>query len=202
MRARRLQEVFCRSESRRTLRAAKLDERHLLSFLTTVHHFLFLRPPHSWIHGPRFFLDLIKTRKWRTQFVFFRRCHRWVSEATVVVISETASINIIFAFSQHWGFHYFIWPMARESHCRSSSFHRSRWGNLYRCGLWHWQYILNLQYLLSSACWLLFFLHYDSKFFFSLSLRLVPATVTFIIFAQLVSYWGRKKKHTLAWMFK
>ena len=35
-----------------------------------------------------------KTRKWRRQFVFFRRCHRWVSGATVVVMSETASIII------------------------------------------------------------------------------------------------------------
>ena len=34
-----------------------------------------------------------KTRKWRRQFVFFRRCHRWVSGATVVVMSETASIK-------------------------------------------------------------------------------------------------------------
>ena len=54
-----------------------------------------------------------KTRKCEKQFVFFRRCHRWVSGATVVVMSESASINIIFAFSQRWGFHYFIWPTAR-----------------------------------------------------------------------------------------
>ena len=35
------------------------------------------------------------------------------NRATVVVMSETASINIIFAFSQRWTFHYFIWPTAR-----------------------------------------------------------------------------------------
>ena len=46
----RLQEVYCRFEISRTLRAAK-DERYLLSCLTTVHHSLFLRPHHSWIHG-------------------------------------------------------------------------------------------------------------------------------------------------------
>ena len=46
MRARRLQEVNCRFEIRRTLRAAK-DERHLLSSLMTVDHSLFLRPHHS-----------------------------------------------------------------------------------------------------------------------------------------------------------
>ena len=44
-----------------------------------------------------------------------------VSGATVVVKSETASINIIFAFSPRWGFHYFIWPIAQEIHRRSSS---------------------------------------------------------------------------------
>ena len=34
--------------------------------------------------------------------------------ATDVVMSETTSINIIiFAFSQRWGFHYFIWLTAR-----------------------------------------------------------------------------------------
>ena len=51
-----VQEVYCRFEIRRTLRAAK-DERQLLSCLTTVRHFLFLRPHHSWIHGD-FVLDL------------------------------------------------------------------------------------------------------------------------------------------------
>ena len=48
MRARRLQGVYCRFEIR-ILRAAK-DERHLLSCLTTVHHCLFPRPHHGWIH--------------------------------------------------------------------------------------------------------------------------------------------------------
>ena len=33
----------------KTLRAAK-DERHLLSCLTTFHHYLFLRRHHGWIH--------------------------------------------------------------------------------------------------------------------------------------------------------
>ena len=56
-----------------------------------------------------------KSRKWRRQFVFFQPCHRHlrVSWATVVVMLETTTINIIFAFSQRWGFHYFIWPTAR-----------------------------------------------------------------------------------------
>ena len=58
MRARHLQEGFYKKytavlEIRRTLRAAK-DKRHLLSCLTTVHHCLFLRPHHSWIHGEIF----------------------------------------------------------------------------------------------------------------------------------------------------
>ena len=33
-------------------------------------------------------------------FETFRRCHRWVNGATVVVMSEAASINITFAFQQ------------------------------------------------------------------------------------------------------
>ena len=40
-------------------------------------------------------------------------------------------------------------------------FHRRGWGDLYFCGLWLWRY-LSVQCLLSSAYWLLFFLHYDS----------------------------------------
>ena len=80
--------VYCRYEIRRTLRAAK--DRFMEKFM-------------------RF-----KTRKWRRQSVFFRSCHRWVGGATDVVMSETGSINvIIFAFSQRWGFHFFIWPTAR-----------------------------------------------------------------------------------------
>ena len=35
------------------------------------------------------------------------------NRATVVVMSETASINVIFAFSQRLSFHYLIWPTAR-----------------------------------------------------------------------------------------
>ena len=51
------------------------------------------------------------------KFVFFRRCHRrWVGGATVVVMSETpASINIIFVFSQRWGFYYSFGYCKRES---------------------------------------------------------------------------------------
>ena len=108
-----------------------------------------------------------KTRKCRRQFVFSRRCHQWVSGAIVVVMSETTSINIIFAYSQRLGFHYFTCPIARESHRGSSSSvsSRSGWGNLYLCFLWQWRYILNLQSLLSLACWLLFFLPMIRKLF-------------------------------------
>ena len=82
------QEVYCCFETRRTLRAAKDEDTYLPSCLMTVHHFLFLRP--QWLAG---FIEKFlrfKTRKWRRQFVFFQRCHRWASGATVVV--ETALI--------------------------------------------------------------------------------------------------------------
>ena len=68
-----------------------------------------------------------KTRKWRRQFVPFRRCHRWASGATVVVMSETANICFLSFFHLH---------IARES-CRCArGLHRSRWGNLCFCSLW------------------------------------------------------------------
>ena len=75
-----------------------------------------------------------KTRKWRRQFVFFRQCHRWASGATVVVMSETPNINIIFASSQRWDFHNFIWILQeRVVVALLRRLHRSRWGNLYFC---------------------------------------------------------------------
>ena len=75
-----------------------------------------------------------KTRKWRRHFVFFRHCHRWVSGATVVVMSETANINIIFASSQRWDFHNFIWILQETvAIALLRRLHRSRWGNLYLC---------------------------------------------------------------------
>ena len=37
-----------------------------------------------------------KTRKWRRQFVLFRRCHRWASGATVAWMSEIANICFFF----------------------------------------------------------------------------------------------------------
>ena len=46
-------ESYCRFEIRKMLWAAK-DERHLPSCLVTVHHFLFLRPHHGWIHKELF----------------------------------------------------------------------------------------------------------------------------------------------------
>ena len=64
--------------------------RHLLSCLTTVHHCLSLRPHHSWIHGESF--EIYNPKMKRGQFVFFRRCHYWVSGPTVAVMLETASI--------------------------------------------------------------------------------------------------------------
>ena len=76
----------------------------------------------------------------------------------------------IFAFS-----HFFIWILQeRVIVALLRGLHRSRWGNLYFCGLLLWRY-LSVQCLLFSPCWLLFFLHYDSLTFFSPTLRLAPA---------------------------
>ena len=53
--------------------------------------------------------------------------------------------------------------------------HRSRWGNLYLCGLWLLWWYLSIQCFFFSACQLLFFLYYESSTFFSLTSRLLPA---------------------------
>ena len=140
MRARRLQEAFPRSilpfwnqentsSSQRWKTLAKVLKRLFIivcSWDSIIAGFMekFLR---------------FKTRKWRRQF-------RWVSGATVVVMSENDIISIIFAFTQRWSFHYFIWPTAR----------------VIVALLRRWRYVLNLQSLLSSASWLLFVSHNDS----------------------------------------
>ena len=114
MRARRLQEAFSRSilpfwnqeNASSSQRLKTLAKVFLRLFIIAC----------SWDLIIAGFMDKFlrfKTRKWKRQFVFFRRYHRWVSGATVVVMSEAVSINIIFAFSQRWSFHYFIWPTAR-----------------------------------------------------------------------------------------
>ena len=95
MRARHLREGFYKKYTAvLEIRREPFEQReirHLLSCLTTVHHCLFLRPHHSWIHGESF--EIYNPKMNREQFVFFRRCHRWVSGPTVVVMLETASIK-------------------------------------------------------------------------------------------------------------
>ena len=118
----RFREVYCRFEIRRTLWAAK-DERHLLRLFIDCSSVCFWDPIIAEFMEKFLWF---KARKWRRQFVFFRRCYRWVSGATVVVMSETASINIIFAFSQRWSFHYLIWPTARVIVALLRRLHRSR----------------------------------------------------------------------------
>ena len=154
--------------------AAK-DERHLLSCLTTVHHILRLH--HGWIYEE---IVEIKTGKWGRQFVFFRTLpsisewrHSWSDV-------ENCQYLLLFIIS----FWYCKRCVVIALLCR---LRQSRWGNLYFCGLWLWRY-LSVQCLLSSACWLLFFLHYNSQTFFPLTSRLVPAMdcfhyVIYIIFA-------------------
>ena len=54
-----------------------------------------------------------------------------VGGATVVVMSEAASINIAFAFQQRWAFHYFIWPTARVIVALLRRLHRSQVKEVY-----------------------------------------------------------------------
>ena len=141
-----------------TLRAAK-DERHLLSCLTTVHYspiafswdpiiagfmekFLRIKPENE--GGNLFSFDAAIADGWVEPQLL------WCRKLPVLMY------NICF-FSA-LGFSLFIFGLLQERVIVAllRRLHRSRWGNLYLCGLWHWRYILNLQSLLSSACWLFF----------------------------------------------
>ena len=86
IRARRYREVYCRFEIRRTLRAAK-DERHLLSCLMNVHHCLFLRPHHCWIHREH---CEIENQKMKEAICFL---------PTLTSMSETTSTKILLFLS-------------------------------------------------------------------------------------------------------
>ena len=86
IRARRYQEVYCRFEIRRTLRAVK-DERHLLSCLMNVHHCLFLRPHHCWIHREH---CEIENQKMKEAICFL---------PTLTSMSETTSTKILLFLS-------------------------------------------------------------------------------------------------------
>ena len=104
LRAWRLQEAFprsiyCRLEIWRTRRAAKY-KRHLLSCLMTVHHCLFLRLDHSWIHGE---IVEIYNPKMKLAICFLSTLPsmgEW-SHSCCDVGNCQYQLNIIFAFSQH-----------------------------------------------------------------------------------------------------
>ena len=101
----------------------------------------------SWLDSWRNFWDLRPENEGDNLF-FFRHCHRWASGATVVVVSEAANINIIFASSQRWDF------MILYGYCKRES------SSLFFVGLI--VVVEEIYTSVSSACWLLFFLHYDS----------------------------------------
>ena len=98
-----------------------------------------------WFQRMYAFSFFFRLRRLQTFAAFFR----WVSGATVVVMSETsASINIIFVFFSALGFLLFIWILQEGVIVALlRRLHSSRWGNLYLCGLWQWRYILKLQYI-------------------------------------------------------
>ena len=124
---------------------------------------------------------------WLRRFQAFAAIFRWVSGATVVVMSETpAIINIIFVFSQRWGFYYSFGYCRRES---SSLFFVGfgRWGNLYLCGVWQWRYILKLQYIrfpFFSLLTVVFLTPWFVNFFFTF---FIASTTTYGHFHQNVS---------------
>ena len=147
---------------RSSLRAAN-DERHL-TVVERVHHGLFLGSHHGWIHEE---ILSLKTWKWWRELVFFRRCHRWAGQCVWyghvhVYRSEWSHSccdvgKMPFAFSQHWGFHNFVWILHwRVVVVLPRQLHRNRQGIVRLGGLWPSQY-LSVQRLLSLACSLLSF---------------------------------------------
>ena len=147
----------------------------------------------------------IKTRKWRRKFVFFRRCQQWVSGATVVVMPETtASIkyNICF-FCQRWGFYYSFGYCKRDQVIVAllRRLQRSRWGNLYLCGLWQWRYIRNLQYI-RFAFFSLLTVVFLALWFVNFFLTFVKASTTSYGYFHYVSYGIFAHWFSLKQMFK
>ena len=141
----------------------------------TVDHSLFLR---LIIAG---FMEKIlrfKTQKWRREFsVFSWRCHRWVSGASVVyLLILSAGVFIIsFGLLQESSSLFFVGfiVVVKEIYTTLA------------CDIGDTFWTYNLCFLqLADRC---FSLHYDSKTFFSLSLRLVPATDTFIMLVMVFS---------------
>ena len=146
----------------------------------------------------------IKTRKWRRKFVFFRRCQQWMSGATVVVMPETtASIKYNICFFSALGFLLFIWILQeRVIVALLRRLHRSRWGNLYLCGLWQWRYILKLQYIRFAFFNLLtvvFLTPWFVNFFFTF---FKASTTTYGHFHQNVSYGIFADRFSLNQIFK
>ena len=148
-----------------SLRSAN-DGRHLTAG-ERVHHGLFLRPHHGWIHGE---ILSLKTWKWN-----------WFSLDAVIDGPANVCGTGAFMFTGASGA-----TVVDAANCPSLFFsaalpdrlHRNRQGIVRFCGLWLWQY-LSVQRLLSSTCWLLSFLHCDLWTF--CDFLQVPGTIVFIM---------------------
>ena len=144
-----------------------------------------------------------KTRKWRRQFVFFRRCHRWVSGATVVVMSETPSsikYNICFFLSS--GVFIIHLDIVREIESSSPFFvgFKVVVEETYTSGLWQSRYILNLQYI--SAFFSLLTVVFLALWFVNFVLTVVKASTTSYGYFHYVSYGIFAHWFSLNQMFK
>ena len=122
---------------RSSLRAAN-DERHL-TVVERVHHGLFLGPHHGWIHGE---ILSLKTWKWTVidglaNVVRARSCLLERVEPQLLWCRK-----LPFAFSQHWGFHNFVWILHwRVVVVLPCWLDRNRQGIARFGGLWPSQYL-------------------------------------------------------------
>ena len=95
---------------------------HLLSCLTTVHHFLFLRPFHGWIHEEIFEIWSQKMKETICFLLMLSSMGEWSHSCC-----DVGNCQLPFAFSQN-----FIWILQeRVVVALLRRLYRSRWRNLY-----------------------------------------------------------------------
>ena len=112
-------------------------------------------------------------------------------------------LNIIFVFSQRWGFYYSFGYCNRDRVIVAllRRLQRSRWGNLYLCGLWQWRYIRNLQYI-RFAFFSLLTVVFLALWFVNVFLTFVKASTTSYGYFHYVSYGIFAHWFSLNQMFK
>ena len=143
----------------------------------------------------------IKTRKWGGDlFSFDAAIDGWVELRLLWCRKLPPVLNI---FAPALGFLLFIWILQeRVIVALLRRRHRSRWGNLYLCGLCQsWRYILNLQYV-RFAFFSLLTVVFLAQWFVNFFLTFVKASTTTCGYFHYVSYGILAHWFSLNQMFK